>query len=192
MPKQVSDQGRPSNPTRDFPAEQRDTASAIRLWHQKTADLGQLPPITAFDFSRLKSDWGYRFLISGDEFVEASVFLAYGAQFARLLGLPQQPRSRLPLIHQLPERYRPVFMDGYGEALRDLTPICFAGTVIHQRKAEFYRAAFMPVRGANSVRSLIYGSFNYRIVPREDAIEGIRMRTRAPHAASFTDRLTTV
>src|ERR1051325_7163482 len=110
MPKRVSHQGGSFNPTRDFPAERRDTASAIRLWHQKAAELGQLPPITAFDFSRLKSDCGYRFLISGDEFIEASVFLVYGAHFARLLGLPQKPISKMPLLQQLPERYRPVFV----------------------------------------------------------------------------------
>src|SRR3954470_20156865 len=170
MPKRVSDHGESVNPTRDFPAEQRDTASAIRLWHQKAAELGQLPPVTAFDFSRLKSDSGYRFLISGDEFIEASVFLVYGAHFARLMGLSEKPISKMPLLQQLPERYRPVFVDGYSEALRDFTPTCLTGTVLHQRKLEFYRAAFMPIRGTNSVHWLIYGSFNYRIVPREGAI----------------------
>jgi hypothetical protein len=144
-------------------------------------------PITAFDFSRLKSDCGYRFLISGDEFIEASVFLVYGAHFARLLGLPQKPISKMPLLQQLPERYRPVFVDGYSEALRDLTPACLTGTVIHQRKLEFYRAAFMPIRGANSVRSLIYGSFNYRVVPEHSAPEGLGAQTSC-HQDESTDR----
>src|SRR3954463_12497610 len=106
---------RGSNPTRDFPAERRDTESAIRLWHQKASGYGELPPLVTFDFSRLTSDWGYRFLISGDQFVEASVFLVYGVHFARLLGLPQQPRSQIPLLPQLPARYRSLFVEGYGE-----------------------------------------------------------------------------
>jgi hypothetical protein len=55
-----------SAPNRDLPAERRDTESAIRLWHQKASAGGGLPSLSAFDFSRLASEWGYRFLISGD------------------------------------------------------------------------------------------------------------------------------
>jgi hypothetical protein len=75
-----------SDPNRDLPAERRDTESAIRLWHQKATAGGGLPSLSTFDFSRLASERGYRFLISGDEFVGASVFLVYGMHFARLLG----------------------------------------------------------------------------------------------------------
>jgi hypothetical protein len=83
-----------SDPNRDLPAERRDTESAIRLWHQKATAGGGLPSLSTFDFSRLASERGYRFLISGDEFVGASVFLVYGMHFARLLALPEQPRSK--------------------------------------------------------------------------------------------------
>jgi hypothetical protein len=172
---------------RDVPAEQRDTESAIRLWHQNASGIGEVPALSAFDFSRLTSDWGYRFLISGDAFVEASVFLVYGVHFARLLGLSERPQSKMPFLNQLPERYRPVFVDGYCEAFRNLAPMCLTGTVPHQLKLELYRAAFMPIRGTNSVRPLIYGTFNYRVVRRETAIERVRMPTRAPEADSVTD-----
>src|SRR5204863_4374706 len=134
------------------PAEQRDTEAAIKLWHRRATEVGGPPPLSTFDFSRLTSDWGYRFLISGDEFVKASVFLVYGVHFARLLGLPEQPRSKIPLVHQLPVRYRPLFVDGYGEALRDLAPARLSGTVVHQRKLELYRAAFMPRHEGCSVK----------------------------------------
>jgi hypothetical protein len=129
----------------------------------------------------MTSDWGYRFLISGDEFVKASVFLVYGVQFARLLGLPEQPRSKVPLVHQLPVRYRPLFVDGYAEALRDLAPTRLSGTVVHQQNLELYRAAFMPIRGANSVRSLIFGSFNYRVLPQQAASDGLRSDKHDSH-----------
>jgi hypothetical protein len=62
---------------RDLPAEQRDTESAIRLWQRKASEVGDSPPLSTFEFTRLTSDWGYRFLISGDEFVDASVFLTF-------------------------------------------------------------------------------------------------------------------
>ena len=117
---------------------------------------------------------GYRFLISGDEFVGAAVFLMYGVHFARLLGLPEQPRSKIPLLRQLPARYRPLFVEGCGDVLRDLEPTRLSGTVEHWRMLEFYRATFMPIRGENSVRPLILGSFNYRAVPQEGALDGFR------------------
>jgi hypothetical protein len=175
--------------THDFPAERRDTESAIRLWHQKALECGELPPLTTFDFSRLTGDWGYRFLISGDQFVESSVFLVYGVHFARLLGLPPQPRSKIPLLPQLPARYRPLFVDGYGEALRDLMPTCLTGTVVYQRKVELYRAAFMPIRGAQTVRPLLYGSFNFRIVPHDAAAQGARIQRHGTEMSLNPNRL---
>ncbi len=179
-----------AGPSHDFPAEQRDTESAIRLWHRRASEVEGPPPLNTFDFSRLTGEWGYRFLISGDQFVEAAVFLVYGVRFARLLGLPEQPRSKTPLFHQLPARYQPLFVEGYGDALQDLAPVRLSGTLLHQRKLEYYRAAFMPIQGENSVRPLIFGSFNYRIVPQEAALDGCRAPSRSSGARSGTEHLT--
>ena len=142
--------------------------------HPKGIGGWRLSSLSTFDFSRLRSEWGYRFLISGDEFVGAAVFLVYGVHFARLLGLPEQPRSKIPLLPQLPARYRPLFVEGCGDVLRDLAPIRLNGTIVHQRRFEFYRATFMPIGAAHSVRPLILGSFNYRSVPQEGALDGFR------------------
>ena len=84
MPKHEAAGRGVSGPIRNLPAERRDTESAIRLWHQKAPEVGGFPSLSTFDFSRLRSEWGYRFLISGDEFVGAAVFLVYGVHFARL------------------------------------------------------------------------------------------------------------
>ncbi len=189
MPKHEAAGNDIAGPSRDFPAEQRDTESAIRLWHRKAPEVGGPPPLNTFDFSGLTGGWGYRFLISGDEFVKASVFLIYGVHFARLLGLPDQPRSKIPLFHQLPARYQPLFMEGYGDALRDLAPVRLSGTVMHQRKLEFYRAAFMPIQGENSVRPLIFGSFNYRVVPQEAVLDGFPTASHCSEARSGTEHL---
>jgi len=158
---------------RDLPAERRDTESAIRLWQRKASEVGDSPPLSTFDFTRLTSDWGYRFLISGDQFVDASVFLTYGVHFARLFGLPHDPRCNTPMVAQLPIRYRPLFREGYDEALRDLAPVRSSGGVVHQRKLEVYRAAFMPITGANSGRPLIFGSFNFRVILQEAASQAL-------------------
>lgn len=86
------------------------------------------------------------------------MFLVYGVHVARLLGLPEQPRSKIPLLPQLPARYRPLFVEGCGDVLRDLAPIRLNGTIV-------------PIGAANSVRPQILGSFNYRAVLQEGALD---------------------
>lgn len=163
---------------RDLAAEARDTESAVTLWHQKALE-GRPPDIAAFDLHRLGSDWGYRFLISGDEDVDTAVFIAYGLPFARLLDLPQKPCITLPLIRQLPLRYCQLFAEGYGEAIRQAVPARFSGAAVsHDAEIELYRAAFLPLSGRYSVRPLIFGSFNYRVVPAESVSDAFNLYNR--------------
>jgi len=146
--------------------EQRDTERAITLW-QTASELGNPPAITALGLSRIAGDWGYRFLISGDQIVPDAVFLLYGRQFARVLGLPAKLLGHAPMLQQLPGRYRPLFTEGCREAVTQTAPVRFSGAALHQGKIEFYRAVFMPFRLCpDSPRPLIYGSFNYRTVPK--------------------------
>src|SRR5437763_6353871 len=176
---QSADFYRLSNAARSALAEeQRDTERAITLW-QTATEFGNPPTITALSLSRITGDWGYRFLISGDQVVADAVFLLYGRQFARVLGLPDQPSGYTPLLQQLPERYRPLFTEGCREAIMQTLPVRFSGAALHQGKIEFYRAAFMPFRLCpDSPRPLIYGSFNYRTVP-EVSTPAVRRRIDA-------------
>ena len=57
-------------------------------------------------------------------------------------------------------------------------PARFSGAVRHGNDVELYRAAFMPLRGKDASRPLIYGTFNRRAVPVA-ALRGL----------SFSDRL---
>jgi hypothetical protein len=149
---------------REPAVESRDTEQAIRLWHHKTAS-NSPPALTAFDFQRLQTDWGYRFLVSSDEFVGAAVFIIYGVPFARLLRLPDRADPRLPMLQQLPARYRALFVEGCDEVLVKSEPARFSGAIRHGGDVELYRAAFMPLQGNNNLRPLIYGTFNRRTVP---------------------------
>jgi hypothetical protein len=168
--------------------EQRDTERAVTLWHNKASASGGPPPITAFDLSRLNGDWGHRFLISTDKVVEDSVFLIYGSPFARLLDLPETPRSFTPMVEQLPERYRPLFGEGCVEAITEAAPARFSGAVVHHGKIEFYRAVFMPCKlNASSWRPLIFGSFNYRVAPRVSASAALRRMAGWPAERSASD-----
>ena len=164
---QSADFDRVSNAARGASAaEQRDTERAITLW-QRASEVGDPPSITALGLSRITGDWGYRFLISGDQIVADAVFLLYGRQFARVLGLPEQPSGYTPLLQQLPARYRALFTEGCREAVTQTAPVRFSGAALHQGKIEFYRAVFMPFRLCpDSPRPLIFGSFNYRTVPK--------------------------
>jgi len=112
--------------SRDVAGEHRDTERAVTLWHQRASD-DAIPSLTAFDFYRLTGDWGYRFIISGDEVVAAAVFIIYGLQFARLFDLPAKPRSHVPAIQQLPARYHQLFADGCSEVITQAVPVRFSG-----------------------------------------------------------------
>ena len=174
---------------RDLPAERRDTESAIRLWQRKASEVGGPSAPKHVRVHAPDERLGLRFLISGDEFVDASVFLTYGVHFARLFGLSDHPRCNTPMVAQLPIRYRPLFREGYDEALRDLAPARSSGGVVHQRKLELYRAAFMPITGANSRRPLIFGSFNFRVIPQDAASQALE-RAMRDHSGADTSEPT--
>jgi len=174
---------------RDPVGEQRDSECAITLWHQKARD-GSAPRLDEFDFQRLRTDWGYRFLISTDEIVPAAVFIIYGLPFARLLKLSDQAKTNLPLMPQLPPRYRGLFVEGCTEVLARPEPARYSGAAIrHDGKIELYRAAFMPLLGSKSTRPLIFGSFNYRTVVHESTSDALRAYNRLGERARREDRL---
>ena len=138
----------------------------LRHRGRKAAPFGS-PPMIGFGVSQmLEHDWGHRFLISADAVVENHAFLIYGARFARLLGLPEMPLPLLPIMPQLPERYRAVFARGCADALAECGPVRLCGVVAcEDGQREAYRAAFTPVAvQPNSLTHLVYGAFNRRIL----------------------------
>lgn len=150
-------------------AEQVGSAAAPRGGPRmmRATAFGALPPAIAFDVAHmLEHDWGHRFLISADAVVENHAFLIYGARFARLLGLPEMPVPLLPVMPQLPERYRAVFAKGCADALAERGPVRLSGIFEGEDgEHEAYRAAFAPVAvQPNSLVHLIYGAFNRRIL----------------------------
>lgn len=153
--------------TANADAEQRESERAVRYWRQKVAQFGGPPPLMAIELSRmLNRDWRHRFLISTDPAVENYTFLIYGQGIARLLDLPDEAVSQVPMIRQLPERYVPIFVGGCREAVERSTPARKTGTFERwDGRVELYRAAFMPVAvRPNSLTSLVYGAFNSRLV----------------------------
>jgi len=147
--------------------EARDTERAIALWRERAARFRGIPAITAFDFTSIGGNLGYRFVISCDEIIEDATFLLYGTQFARRLGLPDKTDSFTPLLRQLPDRYRPLFSEGCTEAICAKEPAQFSGSVSNSNALELYRAVFIPVKlRESSSRPIVYGSFNFRRVPQ--------------------------
>ena len=68
-------------------------------WEKKLEELGGVVTIAGLDLAAADSrDWSNRFLISVDPVVERSALLLYGPKFAQLLGLPEHPRTDLPMI----------------------------------------------------------------------------------------------
>jgi hypothetical protein len=156
---------------RERPNERRDIQRAINLWQKHASEDGGPPLLATFDFSPMRGDWGHRFLICSEPSATSAAFVIYGSKFAQLLGLPEKVTFSIPLIHQLPERYRPVFVEGCSKAMTEPAPTRFSGSVSHDFKAELYRAVFLPIRlHPNWSKRLIFGSFNSKTVLSVDRI----------------------
>jgi hypothetical protein len=108
--------------------EQRDAQRAMDHWRRNTWASEGVPLLDTFDFSPMKGDWGYRFLIRGDGTSENAVFVTYGLKLAQLLRLPDKPVTNSPFIDDIPEIYRPVFLEGYSRALSEGAPVNLKGT----------------------------------------------------------------
>jgi hypothetical protein len=143
--------------------ERREVQLALEHWRRNTWGSDCIPLLDTFDFSPLRGDWGYWFLICGSHSVESAVFVTYGSGFAWLLGLPAKPVTAIPCIEQLPVTYRAMFSAGYSRAGMASSPVTLDGTFRFETKAELYRAVFMPIMLQPSwSKQLIFGSFNRR------------------------------
>jgi hypothetical protein len=144
-------------------AERREIQLAIEHWQRNTWGPDCVPLLDTFDFAPLRDNGGCWFLLCGNHSVESAVFVSYGAGFARLLGLPQEPQSSIPSIEQVPVPYRAMFSAGYSRASLATSPVTLDGTFRFEKKIELYRAVFMPIMlRPNWSKQLIFGSFNRR------------------------------
>jgi hypothetical protein len=151
--------------------ERRDIQRAIKLWQQGVGEDGSAPLLETFDFSPMRADWGYRFLICSDPSADNAAFVVYGSKFTQLLGLPESPITSIPVRHQLPERYRPVFVEGCRRAITEPAPAQLSGSFNYDIKVELYRVVFLPIRlHPDWSKRLIFGSFNCRTVLSVDKI----------------------
>src|SRR5262249_37191921 len=97
---------------------------------------------------------------------ERSALLVYGANFARLLGLPHKAPKVLPLERQLPPRFAEVFLRGCAEAEKQGEPVRVEGEIErNDERVEQYRAVFIPVKVRPGSRThFAFGAFNSRVV----------------------------
>ena len=145
------------------PGERREIQRAIEHWQRNTWGADCIPLLDTFDFSPLRGNWGYWFLICGDHALESAVFVAYGSGFAKLLGLPATPPPGIPCLEQIPRSYWAMFSEGYSRASMASSPETLEGTFRFQSRTERYRAVFMPIMlQPNWSKQLIFGSFNCR------------------------------
>lgn len=143
--------------------ERRDVQRAIEHWHRNTWGKDCIPFLDTFDFSPMRGDWGYRFLICGGYTVENSVFVTYGPKFAQLLGLPVKALTSIPFVDQVPQPYRDMFVAGCGQVNLESSPVILEGTFSLESRLQLFRAVFMPILlQPNWSKRLILGSFNYR------------------------------
>jgi len=146
--------------------EQREDERFIRDWEARAARFGKPPPLGAFDLSPLRgAAWAHRFLVAADADPERHAFMIYGGKFARMLGLPEMPEQPMPMLAHLPDRYRPVFAKGCGDALARQAPVCLSGVFgLGAGEPETYRVCFAPVAlpDRRNMRG-VFGAFNCRL-----------------------------
>ena len=141
--------------------ERRETERAIKFWQQRIEKFGY-PPLqpTDLDFDDLITTAGEnRFIISVDRAADDHLLLTYGSNFGRLLGLRTDQGSNIRLIHEVPERLLPAFIQGCRDASPDQPPVRVEGEIdLEDGRQQLYRAVFMPI-GVN----LVFGAFNSRL-----------------------------
>jgi hypothetical protein len=146
--------------------ERRDTDRAIGYWEQEARRLGHAPTLMTLDAAEITSDkWGYRFIVSVDPVVENCVLLFYGDKFAALLGLPTRPNHNIPMVHQLPKRFVPLFTRGCTDAISSRAAVRMEGAIERKDgRRELYRAVFVGFRvKPDGLTHLTFGTFNYRV-----------------------------
>lgn len=149
--------------------ERRESERAIAYWEKKIAELGGNMTVAGLDLAEMQSvEWSHRFVIAVDPVPENSALLLYGADFGRLLDLPEKRTPHVPMIRQLPKRYSDVFVRGCGDADREGQPIRLEGEVAREDgRNELFRAAFIPVGvRENSITHIAFGAFNSCLAER--------------------------
>ena len=170
--------------------EARDTELAIALWKEKAEQFGNPPPIAEFSLADPVGQ-SFRFMILADLLVtDASVFLAYGAGFAKLFALPERPAMRVPMIECIPNRYWFVFLEGCSSAVSEGAPVHFSGDIAAIGGCELYRACFMPLKMGIDTMRAVYGSFNFRFRAAAELAEKPRWSSSSslPYPNSQTRR----
>ncbi|MBV9825977.1 MAG: hypothetical protein JO001_09900 [Alphaproteobacteria bacterium] len=150
--------------------DRREAERLLAYWERKAQEFGEENiTIASIDIGNMNTrEWSNRFLISVDPVVERSALLLYGPRFAKTLSLPEQPRMDLPMMRQLPNRYASVFLQGCGEALRQMQAVRLEGEVErYDDRLEQYRVVFVPVGvKPNSLTCFAFGAFSNRVIDR--------------------------
>jgi hypothetical protein len=155
----------PSNSAPKAALERRESERAIADWEKETIRLGRPPTLMTLNTAEMTSEkWAHRFIVEVDPIVENCVLLFYGDKFAAVLDLPRKPIRSIPMIHQLPPRFVPVFTRGCIEASSVGGPVRLQGAVERgDGRRELYRAVFIgfTVR-PDGLSPLVFGTLNCR------------------------------
>ena len=148
--------------------ERRELEQVIADWESEAKRLGHHPTLMTLNTTQMIGErWAYRFVIAVSPVPEQCVLIFYGYKFAALLDLPVKPIHSIPMIHQLPRRFVPLFSKGCADAITPGVPVRMEGEIKRQDgRRELYRALFINFRNKPDGRSsLALGTFNFRVAP---------------------------
>ncbi len=145
----------------------REGERLMVYWEAKLKELGGTVTVAGLDLAGTNGkEWSNRFLIAVDPVIERSSLVLYGPSFAQLLGLPEQPRTDLPILRQLPRRYVDLFLHACAEVQEKMAPARIEGEIERaDGRIEQYRAIFIPVGvKPNSLTCFAFGAFSNRVI----------------------------
>src|SRR5579863_9608990 len=150
--------------------DRREGERLMAYWEAKLKELGGTVTVAGLDLAATNSkEWSNRFLIAVYPVIERSSLVLYGPHFAQLLGLPEQPRTDLPIVRQLPRRYVDLFLHACAEAHEKMAPVRIESEIERaDGRIEQYRAIFIPVGvKPNALTCFAFGAFSNRLIKRE-------------------------
>jgi hypothetical protein len=141
--------------------ERRETERAIAYWAQQVASFGY--PALAWrdrDFEHLMAEGGAScFVIARAAAPRDHLLVAYGSQFAHLLGLHAEKSSCVRLVSEIPDQLSAAFLKGVRVAASRWAPVRVDGAIdLSSGRRQLYRAVFMPIG-----RDAVFGAFNVSV-----------------------------
>lgn len=150
--------------------ERREAEGLIAYWDRKhaAAATGAAVSGLAGDLGAMRTpEWSHRFIIGLGATEDEAFLLRYGADFARVFGIPPESEP-LSIAERLPNPHREIFLSGCRDAIARNDRVLLRRVIDREDgRREMIRSCFIPVAAApEAAGRFVLGAYNSRIVDR--------------------------